>query len=80
VLLFSLFIHIGKECLKHLALSSLNFTQFEFEQQTDINIQTIDAAKRACTELNQIGPTLVFISSFELCDTMAILATMQKCV
>jgi pyridoxine kinase len=50
--------------------------QFEVEQLTGIEIKTMEDAKRACHQLHEMGPSLVFITSMELgTDTMAILAS-----
>lgn len=56
--------------------------QFEVEQLTGIAIKTMADAKRACRELHEMGPSLVFITSMELMmgsddddSSMAILAS-----
>ena len=49
------------------------------EQLTGIRIESLEDAKRACSELHKMGPRLVFITSLELGDdTMAILASEQQ--
>lgn len=49
--------------------------QFEVEQLTNMKIETMEDAKRACDALHQMGPSLVFITSMELGETMTILAS-----
>jgi pyridoxine kinase len=55
--------------------------QFEVEQLTGIDIQSMDDALKACAVLHDMGPGLVFITSMELTaeasDTMAILASQR---
>jgi len=49
--------------------------EFEVEQLTGIHIESLEDAKRACSSLHAMGPSLVFITSLELNDTMTILAS-----
>lgn len=48
------------------------------EHLTGIQITSIEDAKRACLRLHEMGPSLVFITSIELGESMAILASNQE--
>jgi len=55
--------------------------QFEAEQLTGLTVDSMEAAERACQQLHDMGPSLVFITSVVFAnrkDTMTIIASKQN--